>query len=127
MYLALAAAGRQAVSVLDRGGGPGHYLVLSEALLPGTAIDYHSRDVPRLAELGRELLPRGTFWSDDCCLDRTYDLVLASGLLQYAERWEETLRALAGATGRYLFVTRLPVALASPSFVVVQRPHAVGY
>jgi putative methyltransferase (TIGR04325 family) len=125
--LALAAGGKATVSVLDWGGGPGHYAVLAEALLPGVELDYHSRDLSGLVALGRELLPRHSFHDDDACLARRYDLVLVSGSLQYSEDWRGTLAALAGATAGLLYVTRLPVALASPPFVVLQRVQPYGY
>jgi putative methyltransferase (TIGR04325 family) len=126
--LALAAHGSSRVSVLDWGGGAGHYEVLSRAVLPpGVELDYHCKDVPKLAALGRELLPHATFHDDDSCLERTYDLVFASGSLQYSEDWAHDLARLGGAASRYLYVTRLPVALRSDSFVVLQRAYAYGY
>jgi putative methyltransferase (TIGR04325 family) len=125
--LALAEGGRGRVSLLDWGGGPGHYAVLARALLPGVEVEYHSRDLPVLAALGRELLPGDSFHDDDACLDRTYDLVLSSSSLQYAPDWRGALERLARATGRYALVTRLPVARRVPSFVVLQRAHAYGY
>ena len=126
--LALAAHGRDRVSVLDWGGGVGHYAVLSRAALPdGVELDYHCKDVPKLAAAGRELVPDATFHDDDSCLDRRYDLVLVSGALQYSEDWARDLARLGRAAERYLYVTRLPVALRSDSFVVLQRAYAYGY
>jgi putative methyltransferase (TIGR04325 family) len=125
--LALAAGGRDRVSLLDWGGGPGHYAVLARALLPGVEVEYHSRDLPPLAALGRELLPGDSFHTGDEPLDRRYDLVVASSSIQYSEDWTATLRRLAAASGRYLLVTRVPVALRSDSFVVLQRAYAYGY
>jgi len=125
--LALAEGGRGSVSVLDWGGGPGHCAVLARALLPGAVVEYHSRDLPALTALGRELLPGDSFHDDDACLDRTYDLVLSSSSLQYAPDWRAALQGLARATGRYALVTRLPVARTAPSFVVLQRAYAYGY
>ncbi len=125
--LALAAGGRPQVSLLDWGGGSGHYYLVSKSVLPGVEIDYHCKDVPKLCALGRELVPEGRFYDDESCLERTYDLVLASGSLQYSAPWQETLARLAAAAARYLFVTRLPIALDTDSFVVVQRPYAYGY
>ena len=125
--LALAARGRQRVSVLDWGGGPGHYAVLARALLPGAELDYHSRDLPALVALGRRVSPRDSFHGDDECLARTYDLVVASSSIHYVERWQETLQALAGAVHGYLYLARVPVAQHSPSFVVLQRAQAYGY
>src|SRR5205823_3014272 len=114
--LALAARGKTRVSLLDWGGGPGHYAVLARALLPGAELDYHSRDLPQLVALGRELLPGDSFHADDSCLTRRYDLVAASSSIQYAQDWRTTLAGLAGATGGYLYVTRVPIALTAPSF-----------
>jgi putative methyltransferase (TIGR04325 family) len=125
--LALAARTRDRISLLDWGGGVGHYLALSRALVPDVEIDYHCRDVPVLAQHGRELFPEASFYDDDACLQRRYDLVLASGSLQYAPDWKATLAALAGATDGLLYVARAPVALRSPSFVVLQRAYDYGY
>jgi putative methyltransferase (TIGR04325 family) len=125
--LALAAQGKACVSMLDWGGGPGHYAVLGRALLPGVELEYHSRDLGPAVALGRELLADDFFHDDDGCLDRRYDLVVASSSLQYWQDWRSTLAALAGATGGYLYVTRVPVALTVPSFVVLQRAERYGY
>ena len=125
--LALAARTRDRISLLDWGGGVGHYLALSRALVPGVEIDYHCKDVSVLAQHGRELFPEATFYDDDSCLQRSYDLVLASASLQYAPDWKATLAALAGATDGLLYVARAPVALCSPSFVVLQRAYDYGY
>jgi putative methyltransferase (TIGR04325 family) len=124
---ARAASDKQRLSMLDWGGGPGHYALLANALAPDVELEYHSYDVPALVELGRELLPQHVFHDELACLSRKYDFVLASSSLQYFEDWQGTLNALARATSRYLFVTRVPVALQSPSFVVLQRAQRYGY
>jgi trans-aconitate methyltransferase len=77
--------------------------------------------VPVLSAVGRGLLPEVTFYDNDSCLDRRYDLVLAGGSLQYVEEWQDALRGLAGATQRYLLLTRMPTVAQNPSFVVLQR------
>jgi putative methyltransferase (TIGR04325 family) len=125
--LALAAGGRDTLSVLDWGGGPGHYAVLADALLPGVELDYTSRDLPALVALGRELQPERAFADDESPLDRRYDLVVASSSLHYEQDWRARLRDLAAVADRYVYVTRVPVALEAPSFVVLQRAYAYGY
>ena len=125
--LARAAHRRDQVSLLDWGGGPGHYYLIARAALPDVRLEYHSKDVPKLAALGRELVPDAHFHDDDSCLGRPYDLVLASGSLQYAEDWRALLSRLTASSSPFLYVTRLPVALRARSFVVVQRPYAYGY
>jgi len=125
--LARAAHRTETVSVLDWGGGPGHYYVLARALLPEQEVEYHVRDLSRLVALGHELLPEVRFHDDDSCLDRTYDLVVASDSLQYAPDYDDMVARLAAATGRWLFVAQLPTARRADSFVVVQHPDAYGY
>ena len=125
--LARAARGLERLSVLDWGGGPGHYAVLARALLPEVELDYHSRDLPRLTRLGRELLPGVTFHDDDSCLDRTYDLVVASDSLHYTQDFAGLLARLARAAAPWLYVALLPLVRTAPSFVLQQRPDSYGY
>jgi putative methyltransferase (TIGR04325 family) len=125
--LALAARLADRISVLDWGGGIGHYYPLSQGLLPGIEIDYHIKDVPALCAAGRVLFPEVHFYEDDSCLRSRYDLVFASNSLQFSAAWEKTFSGLAAAAGRYLFVTRLPVSVHGPSFVVLQRAYGYGY
>jgi putative methyltransferase (TIGR04325 family) len=126
--LALAALKKDRVSLLDWGGGLGHYKLISQALLPHVEIEYHCKDLPLLCKAGRELQPSGTFHEDDeICLARDYDLVLASGSLEYSEDWKHVTRRLAGASRSYLYVARLPIVHRAASFTVVQRPYRHGY
>ena len=123
--LALTARKRDSLSLLDWGGGLGFYYLLSKALLPGVEIDYHCKELPLLCEEGRRLFPNATFYDDEECFKRSYDLALVSGSLQYVEDWRGTIARLASVSRSYLYVTRLPIVLHAPSFVVVQRPS--GY
>ena len=69
-----------------------------------------------------------TFHDDESALDRRYDLVVASSSLQYGRGL--AVRCSSGSRRRpsgYLYVARVPVALAAPSFVVIQRPYVHGY
>ena len=125
--LALTACDKHEVSVLDWGGGIGHYYVISKSVVPGVAIDYHCKDVPLLCAHGRSLFPEARFYDDESCLERRYDLVLASGSLQYSEDWRRTLEKLGAAAGTFLYVTRLPTVRESRSFVVLQRAYSYGY
>jgi putative methyltransferase (TIGR04325 family) len=125
--VALAAGSRQRLSILDWGGGLGHYYLLTRALLPGTELEYHCRDTPAMVAEGSRILPQVAFHSDDRCLARGYDLVLASSSLQYSQEWKERFRELARAADSWLFVTRLPVVTESASFVVLQHALRAGY
>ena len=80
-----------------------------------------------MAQAGQALLSEAHFYTDDRCLSRRYDLVLASSSLYYAEDWKGTLAKLAGATGGYLYVAGLPTVERAASFVFVQRPYRYGY
>jgi putative methyltransferase (TIGR04325 family) len=125
--LALASRNASKLSLLDWGGGIGHFNLLSRVLVPDLEIDYHCKDLPLLADYGRSLFPEATFHTEESCLDRSYDLVLASASLHYWEKWQTALAGLTRATGKYLYVTQLPVVRRSPSFVYVQRPYRFGY
>jgi putative methyltransferase (TIGR04325 family) len=125
--IALAAHSRRRISFLDWGGGLGHYLLLGRRLLPDVQIEYCCKDLPLLAEQGARLFPDQQFTSDDACLDREYDFVMAGVSLQYSEDWRALLARLRGATGGLLYVTGLPVVAHARSFVFIQRPYEFGY
>jgi putative methyltransferase (TIGR04325 family) len=124
--LARAARNRDRISLLDWGGGIGHYYVIARAALPEVEIEYHCRDLPSLNAHGRRLFPEAAFHDDDSCLRRRYDLVLVSGSLHYPEHWQETLTGLALSTERYLYVTRVRTAVSGPSFAIVHRARKHG-
>ncbi len=126
-FVALAARGRERLSVLDWGGGLGHYHVLARSAVPGLELEYHVKETPATSAVGAEVSPEVVFHDDDSCLDGRYDLVVASSSLQYEQDWRSLLHRLAGAAGRHLYVARVPVALRADSFVVIQRPYAHGY
>lgn len=116
------------LSVLDWGGGVGLHAEALSLLLPEVALDYHCRELAPVAARGRELTPWVTHHdSDETAFAQRYDLVLASASLHYAESWREVLRRLAGATGKLLAVTRLPVVCAVPSYVALQNLHRTDY
>ncbi|MGE5273848.1 MAG: methyltransferase, TIGR04325 family [Verrucomicrobiota bacterium] len=125
--VALAARGRNRLSVLDWGGGLGHCWALARSVVPGLELEYHVKETPAVCAQGNGVAPDVHFHEDDSCLDRSYDLVVASSSLQYAEDWRGLLDRLAGAAESHLYVVRVPVALSAPSFVVLQRAHAYGY
>lgn len=128
-YAAARAARGGRLSVLDWGGGCGHYALLARAALPAVEVAYTARDVPALVDLGADVLPGDRFVSDDdAALDRTYDLIVVSGALHYARDWRALVARLAAHTGRSLLLTRLPVADGVASFPYVQRvPAGYGY
>lgn len=125
---ALALSARQAdpVSVLDWGGALGHYHALARVLVPDAELDYHVKELAAVCREGRKLSPEVTFHEGETCLERNYDLVLASGAIQYVEDWSGLLARLAPATGRYLLILKVPVTDA-PSFVTLQRAYEYGY
>jgi len=125
--LALAAHGKGSLSLLDWGGGIGHYCLLAQALLPGVQVEYHCKDLPLLCEHGARLFPKQRFYADDRCFERAYDFVFASTSLHYAEDWHDLVRRLAGVATRYLYIANVPSVQKAASFVFVQRPYRYGY
>jgi putative methyltransferase (TIGR04325 family) len=74
------------------------------------------------------MLPGVQFTSDEeACLSQHYDLVFASNSLQYTEDWRGLLTRFARAARHWVLLTRLPLVETAKAFVVVQRPHWVGY
>jgi putative methyltransferase (TIGR04325 family) len=124
--LALTARTSDVVSILDWGGALGHYHALARVLVPAVELDYHCKELPAVCRQGRRVSPEVTFHESDACLQRSYDLVLASGAIQYAEDWSGLLGRLARAADRYLLITKVPVTDA-PSFVTLQRAYEYGY
>jgi putative methyltransferase (TIGR04325 family) len=126
--LAQAARNKDRLSILDWGGGAGHYYLYSQALLPELALDYHCYEVPSLCRVGRRLLPGVQFHEGaDKLAGTQFDLVISSSSLHYFEDWRETARVLAGHTGGFLYVARLQTVNRAPSFVVKQCPRSQGY
>ncbi len=124
--LAVSARMTEKVSILDWGGALGHYHALGRALLPEIDLDYHCKELPAVCQQGRRVSPEVTFHESDACLEQSYDLVLASGSIQYVEDWTDLLARLAGAADRYLLITKVPTTDA-PSFVTLQRAYEYGY
>jgi putative methyltransferase (TIGR04325 family) len=125
--LALAAQRQSTVSVLDWGGGLGHYYLLGKALLPGVHLDFSCRDVPLMCQRGRQLCPEVHFYDDDSCLTRSYDLVLVNGSLGYLQNWQSIVESLSRAAGNYLFLTRVLTVRNSSSFIALQRTRVYNY
>jgi putative methyltransferase (TIGR04325 family) len=122
------AVGRSTVSVLDWGGGLGHYYVFARELFPEVEFKFVVKDLPRLCKIGASLLPEVTFLSDDeVALSGHYDLVFASSSLHYSRDCHRLLGRLAGSAIHWLMVTRVPIINEYDDFVVVQRPQASGY
>jgi putative methyltransferase (TIGR04325 family) len=125
--LARAGAGRERMTILDWGGGIGHYYLYAKALLPGVALDYTVKDLPTLCLEGRLLLPEVRFVADDSALDSSYDFVFASSAVHYERDPYATLTRLAAASRGWLLVTRTPILNSGDDLLVVQRPYAYGY
>lgn len=125
--LGRATRGQNRISMLDWGGGLGHYYRLAQVLYPDLTIDYTCKEMELLITEGQRLFPEATFSSSDAVLDHSYDFVLASSSLHYVQHWQELFGRIAKATRGYFYLTRLPVIERAPSFVFVQRPYAVGY
>ena len=125
--LARVARNKPSLSVLDWGGGLGHYYLYSKALLPEVAIDYHCFDVPVLCELGRRLQPDAHFYEQENSLAGTaFDLVISSSSLHYFKDWRQVANTLVQRTGGFLYIARLMTVSRVPSFVVKQRSQQ-GY
>jgi putative methyltransferase (TIGR04325 family) len=126
--LAVAARGKDRLSMLDWGGGLGHYHLYARSLLPTLRVDYHCFDVTPMCEVGAELQPAVRFISDASDLrDLRFDFVLSSSSLHYSRDWPTVLQSLAMSTRQYLYIARLQTIAVKDSFVVKQTPRTAGY
>jgi putative methyltransferase (TIGR04325 family) len=127
--LAVAGHKKECLSILDYGGGLGHYFLFAKALTPpALKISYACKDLPVICRVGKELIPEIDFFdSEDGCGSRTYDLLFASGSFHYTENWKALLANFVQWSSTYIFITRLPVIRSAKSYVMIQRPHAYGY
>jgi putative methyltransferase (TIGR04325 family) len=126
--LALSAHRKQCLSVLDWGGGLGHYYLLSRAVLPGVEFDYFCYDVPLLCRAGPEVLPQVHFVENrEECFSRSYDLVLASSSVWYEENWRSLLDGLTAIANPYLYITRMVFVERHASYVAIQRTPTSTY
>ena len=117
------------VRVLDWGGGLGYYAAIARAALPELALDYTVKETAPVSAAARPLLPEVRFEDDaEASLARRYDLVFASNSMHYERDWQSLLGRFAqAAPGRFVFLTRVPLAQRAADFVIVQRPRWAGY
>ncbi len=126
--LGVAARGRETIAILDWGGGIGHYHALARTLFPDLSLSYTVADLAPAIAAGRTVNPDVRFLDAGQPLPTEgYDLVFASGSIQYSADWMDLVRTLARHAQAYLFLTRLPVVNSAPSFVAAQRAHRYGY
>lgn len=126
--LTLTAREKKKVSILDWGGGMGHYYLICKAILPEVEVDYYCQDLPEICRVGRELLPQVHFFEkEDACFNQKYDLVFVNSSLWYVKDWPLMMKKLVTATSSSLYVTRMLFVNQTESYVALQRPWAYGY
>jgi putative methyltransferase (TIGR04325 family) len=121
--LARAAHGKTTLSLLDYGGGLGHYYRLARIFMPDVHIDFHCKEVQSIAKEGLALNPEIHWYSDDTFLRHDYDVVMINGSLQYVREWKDLLSRIASVTKEYLFLTRVPVVESANTYVAVQSVY----
>jgi putative methyltransferase (TIGR04325 family) len=119
--LALASRAQQQITVLDYGGNVGDYYWLGRELVPGVTLDYHCKELPLVAEAGRQLSPNVTWHTDDDCFNRSFDLVMFSSSLQCLPNWQDILVLAGKSTFRYLLLSDIPTVRGVPSYVATHR------
>lgn len=126
--LMLASRDRDSLSILDWGGALGHLYYVARALLPqDVKIDFTCKDVPLVAQYGREHVPEIVFSDDETCLDRSYDIVMAHASLYYSENWREIFAGLARASRGHVLISRVPFVTHADSYVILERLYRFDY
>jgi len=121
--LALAARHKTKVSVLDYGGNLGDYYRLGRALVPDVELDYHCKELPKVADAGRRLTPEVTWHTDDAVLAGSYDLVMFSSCIQCLPNWQDILVRAAQSARSYLLLADVPTVRGVPAYIVTHREH----
>jgi putative methyltransferase (TIGR04325 family) len=124
--LTTAASGAGGLSVLDWGGATGQLYELARRLTP-LELEWHIRELAAVCAVGAEIEPDVSFHDSDDCLERGYDLVLASNSIQYTRDWRGLLGSLAGAARPWLLLHRVPAVETVPTYTALQRAQAYGY
>jgi putative methyltransferase (TIGR04325 family) len=124
--VARAGMGRDRVSILDWGGGYGFMAFLVAELFPDLRVDFHVKEVPAVASAARREVADVTYWEDDSCFDRTFDLVTSSSALQYERHWTVALERF-GAVSSFVLLQRTPVTPNDRSFVTRQWAYGTNY
>lgn len=119
--LAMASRQQQKISVLDYGGNVGDYYWLARALLPDVQLDYHCKELAKVAEAGRLLSPDVTWHTSDACLNARYDVVVFSSSIQCLPDWQDVVHRAAQAARTYLFLSDVPTVRDVPTFVATHR------
>jgi putative methyltransferase (TIGR04325 family) len=118
------------VSILDFGGQLGRYGTIARLALPGVAVSYTVEELPDVCDVGAKVRPWVKFQTKAEMTDK-FDLVFASGSLQYVEDWRGELARLARLAGRYIFLSRLQVLDESPATIVRHKMptdgHTIGW
>jgi putative methyltransferase (TIGR04325 family) len=110
------------LSMLDWGGGFGEHGWWLRLALPTLDLEYHVRETGPVCDYGATVFPETRFHDDDGAFDRSYDVVLASAALHYAEDWPATLERLARCTAHSLILVDVPVAAGTSGYVVPEHP-----
>ena len=117
---------------LDWGCGLGHYSAIAKELYPEGEIYYTGVDLPKpLDRVGildsATNLYDGLFQSSNAELQRRFNLVMASGSINYVAPWKALMARLTAKVDHFLYITRLPTVLEAPSFVFSQNARKYGY
>lgn len=126
--LMIALRNRDSLSILDWGGALGHLYYVAKALLPqDVKVDFTCKDVPLVAQYGREHVPEIDFSDDETCLDRSYDIVMAHASLYYSQNWREIFAGLARASKGHVLISRVPFVTHTESYVILERLYRFDY
>ena len=119
--LAFASRNKKTLSILDWGGGLGHLYLVAKSVIPEVTLDYHCKEMPATVATGRRINPSVTWYDNDDCLAKSFDVVLVSGSLQYMVDWREALKNLSAATKNYALLMQTPIVDKGSGFMAIQR------
>lgn len=119
--------GRSVVNILDFGGGFGVHALAIRRLFPLISYNYTVCELPEFCEIGRTLNNDVQFISSLTHANSDYQLVSASGSVQYLHDWQNLLSELCRVSTAAVFITRTPFVFNVPSFITNQRAYDTEY
>ena len=112
------------IHILDVGGGFGDNFYMLQHYINDTdcTLHYDVVDNARQLAFGAEFLPKSRHQVGfyESVPDKTYDLILIIGTIQYIDPWADFVDFVSGLKGRSIFISRSPLRREGGSFVTVQ-------
>jgi putative methyltransferase (TIGR04325 family) len=114
------------LNVLDFGGGGGHHHATAQAVFPEKNFRWTVIETGALVKAAADRLEITNLYfsenfTEQAALGDTIDLIHSNSAIQYTDNPVNTIKLLKGLDYKYMFITKVPLAIDSESFEYVQE------